>query len=565
MDDIFASDEYVKRIDKMNRYLKEYTGEWWATEKLNDYDSKVFINYIFSTLEHQAPLLTDNRPRWHVTARLPFMQPVLEIWNKKLDYLWDKLDLDMNLQMVEKDCLLWPVGLWKVYRGEDGTCVDVVDPRTFFIFSGYHDTWGCAGCGERKLVPISWINSNYPDAKVKADDGSDINLNKSDFFDFELEDKCTVVYEVWLKDDSVEWFLEDKTSEKEFEGSEKRKKYPNGRIIIFTRDEVLLSDEASPFKHGHPPYIPFYDYKVPHSFWGMCEPTQIEELNREDNKQLQYIVHFANTLAKKNFNVDGACGLDPETLKKTFFEGDNFYVSNPMTGGKAIEAIDVGILDMTHQNIIMMLSRFIEEETGVTDISKGMEVKKEKQTAREIATLIESTYTRIRQKVRNLEWSVKRANYLLLSLDQQYTDEPEYFNYKENGKTSWGLIGNNKQIANEVMTPGEQEPNEGEDDYKVRQTQEKQDYEEFLKVYGKVDKIYVDFDLEVQTNSTLPMDKQSLASLYLKLIEVKESPDSVIDKKALHEALRIPDSVEIMKRQEGEKQKIMAMKQGGKQ
>jgi len=58
-----------------------------------------------------------------------------------------------------------------------------------------------------------------------------------------------------------------------------------------------------------------------------------------------------------------------------------------------------------------------------------------------------------------------------------------------------------------------------------------------------VDEVYADFDLEVQTNSTLPMDRQSLANLMLRLFELKG-----VDAEALLEILRIPKGKEIVQR-----------------
>jgi hypothetical protein len=58
-----------------------------------------------------------------------------------------------------------------------------------------------------------------------------------------------------------------------------------------------------------------------------------------------------------------------------------------------------------------------------------------------------------------------------------------------------------------------------------------------------VDSVYADFEIEVQTNSTLPMDRQSLANLSINLFQMK-----AIDRTALFEMLRFPKGEEIAKR-----------------
>ena len=69
-------------------------------------------------------------------------------------------------------------------------------------------------------------------------------------------------------------------------------------------------------------------------------------------------------------------------------------------------------------------------------------------------------------------------------------------------------------------------------------------YKEFIEKLG-MDEIYADFDIEIQTNSTLPMDRQSLANLMMRLFEL-----DAVDAKALLEILRIPKAEEIVDRLE---------------
>lgn len=82
------------------------------------------------------------------------------------------------------------------------------------------------------------------------------------------------------------------------------------------------------------------------------------------------------------------------------------------------------------------------------------------------------------------------------------------------------------------------------------------DFEEFIREFGDTDQVYADFDLQVQTNSTLPMDRQSLANLMLRLFELK-----AVDAEALLETLRVPKSKEIVERL----QKMQYAEQGGGQ
>ena len=77
-------------------------------------------------------------------------------------------------------------------------------------------------------------------------------------------------------------------------------------------------------------------------------------------------------------------------------------------------------------------------------------------------------------------------------------------------------------------------------------------YESFLGAYGdssELDPIFFEYDIVIQTNSTLPMDKQSLANMSMRLFQTK-----AIDQEALLDTLQYPNKDEIlrrMKQQEG--------------
>ena len=564
IDKIWDSESYKDRRKDMNRWLKEYNGEWWDKTSLQDYDSRVFCNYIFATVETNAPLLTDNRPIWNVRARESHMQDFINVYSKALDYLWDKLELDIKTYRVVKDSQIWPVGLWKIRFDPDAefggeVAVDLDDPRTFFISPGDDDLWNCHYCGTVKQRTLAWVRSNYPDKykDVTPDDDTEKRLDMSEMEDFELQSRKATIYEIWMRDDSVEQHI---TEELDDEGkstgekkTEERKKYPNGRYVVFSKNGINLQDEASPFSHGKPPWVSFYDYQVPHSFWGICEPQQIENLNREFNARLQDMVHHSRAHARTNYLVDEASGLDVKTVKEQLAEGDNVFLCNMTTVAEPVKAIRVAPFDKVHTDLMQGIGNLIEEVSGVTDISKGMASKKQRQSASEVSILIESSYTRTRQRVRNLEASIKRAAYLMLELMQQYYDEPRTFSTRQDNAIDFMPISNSPNFMKEVSTP-EQGQGEDTDVYQER-LKEDEDYQKIVKMMGE-DKVYAAFDIEIQTNSTLPMDKQSLANLALRLGEVQLTPASVIDDEAILDILRFPNKDKILSRKEKQMQQM---------
>jgi len=555
------------RLEQMNRWLKEYNGQWWSekTDKSKEYDSKIFANLIFSTVETKTPLLTDNRPIWNVRAREHFFQKYLNIIAKVLEYLWEKLEQDRKMYQVVKDSQIFHLGLKKIYYNNkaDEIQIDVCDPRQFVISPGYEDIWDSAWCGEVKRMPMSWIKINYPEQyeKVKSneidvDEGSNL-VDK--WQEEEDEEDFVTVYDLWIRDESVEEYI-DEESDKDTGAKKKvkksRSKFPNGRLLCMT-DTATLYDHPSPFKHGKPPYIPYYDYYSPHSVWGIPEAAQLENLNRELNVRLQDIVWHANKHARQNYLMRSDSGLDPEQIKKELSEGDNIWVDNSIGDRPALEVIKIQDLTNIHEKIIQLILALYEEVSGVTDVTKGMIGKKQRQSASEVSILIESSYTRTRQGVRSFEWSIQRELYLILELIQQFYSDERSFSFREDQNVSFGKFNNSPEMLEKSVKPV-QEPMERDEEYAKRMAED-EDYQAVLEYLDreKVDRVYAAFDLEIQTNSTLPMDRQSLANLALRLFELK-----AIDREALFEILHFPRGKEIEERMDQKEQQLIQAKMG---
>ena len=93
-----------------------------------------------------------------------------------------------------------------------------------------------------------------------------------------------------------------------------------------------------------------------------------------------------------------------------------------------------------------------------------------------------------------------------------------------------------------------------------------QEWQEMVATLGSnVDPVYIKFDIQVDTNSTLPLDKQSLANIILRLAEIRVAPDGVVDRKTILDTVGIPNADEIDARMNEQMKQMMAMKQGGPQ
>ena len=551
IDKVYQSDKYQKLRKDMDRYLKYFQGEFWKVGEKGhkETDSEIFCNYIFSTIMTIAPLITDNRPIWYLRPRQFFLQKLFNIYAEVLEYAWDKLDCEMKLFKTIVISMIMKVGIWKIFFDPDGddARIDIVDPRSFVIAPGFDDPWEAPWCGTKTRRSLAWVLDRYPDSKndLKRED-ADGNLQEQEidwdkYDDAEGSNEFLTVYEMFIRDKTAEMIV-DETAE---EGKKKKKKskYPNGRFTIFTKS-ATLEDKPSIYRHGRAPFVPFYDYLNPFEFFGMGEPDQIETLNLEFNFALKKMSNYVRRWCGLDVALDAGSGLDPDTFKQEAPGGENAW--SIATGSEPPTPIIWPTINRTILDFMSAIPRLIQEVSGVQDVAKGMVTKKERQSASEIATLIESSYTRTRQRVRNVEWSIKRSLWLVTDIMQQFYTEPRSYNRNVDGTIEHGMIGNSTAYVGQLLKPKEYSPAEKAGmeppEEQEIQTQE-QDYKKFLEVFGAVDEVYADFDLEVQTNSTLPMDRQSLANLMLRLFELKG-----VDAEALLEILRIPKGKEIVQR-----------------
>jgi len=558
VDRVYNSDTYVRRRSKWRRFLKRYMNEFWDDAAIAPADSRVSYNLIFSTVEANTPLLTDNKPIWTVMSRWPHQQSIADNLTKASRAIWDILDMDKRLFDAVKDSQLFGTGIFKVYFDPiaDDIRVEVIDPSTFVIAPGYEDPWEAPWCGQILRKPLSWAKSAYPDKakeleSSEATNGADETL--WDRQDIELEEDFVTVYEIWMRDDSTveEVMTDDETGEEE---KVTKAAYPNGRIITFTDDEIVLDDIPSQFEHGKPPYIPLYDYTVPHQFWGQGEPDQIEALVLEINVRLQQLVELVRKYSKKNFIISDQMGIKADKFKEMLIAGDEVLVAKGDVHRDMVIEVNSEQVNTSLPKIIELLKDMVEEVSGVTDITKGQIGKKSRQSASEVSILVESSYTRTRQRVRNTEWSLRRLLTVFIHLMQQYYTEPRPFSSRQDEGVQYGYISNDPSFVLEQNKP--KTPDVPVEKLHPEDQQAVQDYQKLVEDFAIKDTVYIDFEIQIDTNSTLPLDKQSQANLAVRLAEMKTLPPE-----ALLEILRIPNAARYIRMLKEKEEKAMQMKQ----
>jgi len=321
----------------------------------------------------------------------------------------------------------------------------------------------------------------------------------------------------------------------------KKLKYPNGRMVVFTSD-VVLEDKEYPYNHGKPPWVFLYDYIMPHSTFGIGEADQIEGLVLEYNLFLRRFAEHCRKFSKPNWAVPAGSSLSPEDFKEKLYEGDNAFVFQP--GEEKPSQIGLAMFDQFTINFINGMPTIVQDVSGVTETSKGMASKKQRQSAHEITALLETSYTRTRQRVRNLEAFIKRLYTLVIELMQQFYDEEREFSVKnQNNENEWMSIQNKPEFADKIMKP-DKEPTEGEDEEEEALIKQQWvDYEALMKKVSDEKSVYFPFEIDIETNSTLPMDMQSMANMALQIAQLGH-----MDTLTLLEMLHIPNPEKVVER-----------------
>lgn len=589
VDDRYKQDEDLRA--EWEVFDKMFRNEYWITEKgapeaLRPHESPITGNVVFANVETIAPMMTDNRPVWFVRGTRAYIQPLANVWNDALRYSWTFTHMDEKISMVYKNALIKETGIFKVSWDPDhGVSGDVavgsVDPSTFVFAEGYDDLDEVPWCGEKSMRPLSYLWQRYGEKarKIKPTHKGDTQVTdikgfeyREDLSPIEMTSMKAPVYEVWFKSQWAEELMIEQVHGKDVEPEEplkgqeiEKNEYPHGRFVTFAGegdDCIILDDRPSVYRHSLPPYVMVYNYRNTTGIWGMGEIRAVKGIVMEIQKMLQTIATFVNNNLRQNYFGDGT-QVNQEDVAEKWFEGNHIFWTRKTMEGNApdpVRAAKVASLPTEIISWLKVLLDLFEEITGVTDTSKGLAEKRARQSAREIDALMETSNTRTRQRVRNLEASLKRVLERMMDVMMQfYTDDRPVANIGDDGSVAFSSISNSLDFAKAAIGDAEAHRTSEKDNKRQLKTRADDSIKRLIDVFGETNEVYANFDIEIQTNSTLPLDKQSLANLALRLGQIK-----MLDAEGVLETLNFPKWQEVVQRLEQEKQDQIKAKSGGK-
>ena len=485
-------------MDKWKEYMSAYKGTYFQNKNLPDYKSNEISNHVFSTIETIRPIMTDNNPKFLAVPSTPAGMEFSADVQTALDYEWDREKMPLKLPAQLIPMLVYGDAVWFVqWDGKEGEYGNIkikeVDP-----FNIFPDPLAENVDNAEYIVYATYKNANqikqqFPD-KANAIEGSRISMSElvanRDEQDTNEENQVLIL-EMWCRD----WT----TMDEDIDGN-KSLKYPQGRVITCLPElGIILSDKKNPYKDGKFPFVLMKNYDVPFKFWGVGEVEQILSPQIYVNELTNQIIDNAKNTANMQWIIDKNAGIGQGKLTN---RPGLVIRKNP---GAEVRRDTPPPMPTYVREQIDVLKADIQDISGVLDSLKG-----EKQTgvvaASAILALQEASQSRIRLKIKIMESNLTELANMVYSRMQQFWKLDRWVRVTDiEGNPSF------KEIGQQVLAN--------------------------------------DYDLKVMAGSTMPVNKNAMMDLMIRLAQTNgEDGLPIVDRKAVLEYLPIGDKKAISDR-----------------
>ena len=375
------------QADRWRKNERLYYGRHWSNpSKGAENQSRMIFNFPLAVVETILPIINDFQPTVDVMPREKNDIFFSEMMQKRFQQIVEETDLYGQILQAVKDSLIYSNGFLQilpvvtdegVFKGFD---VQVIDPFTvvphpyatdldlkegeYFMFAVPMETsriyreFGIKAPADGRL--------NDYKAYQKADDNGGIeSANVESEYDMALVIEC-------------------------YSNEQDREKYPNGRHTIVVGDQLIVDE---PLELYRMPVFMVSNYKSPHNFWGMGEVEHVRTQTKAMNETFSAI---NENIRKMGFPI------------RKVTQRAKGQLTRPITGAPGEEITVVDPSDVTFempppipgyiQNYIAQVGQFMENITGVNDVTQGRKPGGVT-SGRAIVALQEASQTRQRFKI----------------------------------------------------------------------------------------------------------------------------------------------------------------------
>lgn len=391
---MLAKESYTTR---WMQYLNAWNNELYEDESGPSYKTNHVSNFIYSTIESMRPILFDQNPRFEA----------IPINAEGMDYSNDItaiLDWEWHRSNMQEICLANSIYTFAIgtsvimlkYEYKDGYKSNVdgdVVPTAVSPFNLYPDPLATSIEDAEYLIYADYVHVNklkerYPD-KAEFIVGGQIQFPE---LINDRNENSRITNQVLV----LEMYCRDYTTievEEEDGVKKKKRKFPNGRVIITAPEiGIVLEDKENPYHTGRFPFFLFKDIDVPFQFWGEGEIKWLLSPQKQANDLYNQIIDNAKHTANMQWVIDKNSGIPQGQLTN---RPGLIIRKNPQT---EVSRPSPPTMPMYVQQMIDTLKGDIEVISGVHDVTRG-QTPSGIQSAAAIVALQESAQIRIRLKV----------------------------------------------------------------------------------------------------------------------------------------------------------------------
>lgn len=545
-------------------YYKLYRGVQWPNARPSWKSSEV-VNMIWQTIQAQAPLQTDARPKFVFLPQNPNDMAFAEILELISDADWDKHNWMANVLEVVLDGYVLGTGMSEVgfdsdmsnglgeivYRSiepfycyPDPSSNDVNDTRSECFFYAHP-------------VPTDRLKQLYPDRadSIKADVKDWLTSAKTSIREQEVthynadvdlpehqwggtneksdDIPMTLVIEMYSKPKDVQ---EDATQDEQ--GNKiytVKRKYPRGRHCVIANGMYLKNDEL-PYKDGLIPFSKYVNYADPRSFWGISECEQLASPQKVFNKILSYTLDVLLYTSNPIWIVDNSSDVDTDKINNM----PGLIIEKAQ--GSEVRREPGGQLNPGFIQVLDRLVEWFNTTAGQSDFSQG-QAPGGVTAASAIEQLISASRTRIRQKMRNLDVYLKTVGEQYRNRVLEFYTVPRVYRITEKDGSMYFM---------KFAVESEQDADGNESQHAVTQRMDIMDNQV---VEGEIQKIMLngELDIRVHSGSDLPFEASDKERKALALFDRQ-----IIDGEEVLDQMQYPNKEKILARMQEMQQQAQA-------
>jgi hypothetical protein len=567
-------------------YYRFFRGDQWQ-KKRPSYLHSECINFIFQAIQGMVPVMTDTRPQASFLPQDPSDLEFTEVLNQLYESDWQagnwmfrmtEVIIDSHLYSVGESSLKYDpnadFGLGRIcyysedpldcYPDPDANQINESEETSAFFITA-------------KPTDVEKLRLKYKGHKFEAAIKSDIqDLSEAtrdrtslartsfvrmtdkdlpvvrEFSDMEADgnaDKCLVI-KVYMKPAETEE-IEEEFSEGEETGVRfiTKKKYPKGRVLTIINGHLFEDTPSLPNEDGKFPFQKLVNYILPREYYGVAEVEQLVSPQKIFNKLISFVLDVLTLAGNPVWLIPSSSGVE----EGSFHNAPGMQI--PYDGTEPPRRAEGVQLQPFVMQIIDRVENWFNGIAGSPDVSRGVNPGSVT-AASAIESLLETSQTRIRQKMRNLDgYLVEHGRqYVQLAL-QHYTASrvfrltnkegvENYFKFHVEPTTDdageYVLDDKGDPMRTAVVTNFEKE--------KITGKTIPGDTKKYL-IRGA-------FDVKVATESGLPFKKADQERRLLELFDRK-----IIDRREVLEKIDFPNFEKILQRVE-EAEALAAQQQG---